>query len=151
VPSSLVHRIEVSLEVSPGVPFDNSDGVLATTFETGPTAVLDDKPVDMTLDPQAAGDARAVTITLQPADGATRPARWQVRREGDTVAAGSVRPGQTREVRLPVPPCDSNGDCEPVTWTLRASGPPVWLPFPAFGPPGGVRPVLLNMTAARIE
>jgi hypothetical protein len=45
VPSSLVHRIEVSLEVSPGVPFDNSDGVLATTFETGPTAVLDDKPV----------------------------------------------------------------------------------------------------------
>ncbi len=117
----------------------------------GDGAVLDDKPVDMTLDAQAAGDARAVTITLQPADGATRPARWQVRREGDTVAAGSVRPGQTREVRLPVPPCDSNGDCEPVTWTLRASGPPVWLPFPAFGPPGGVRPVLLNMTAARIE
>ena len=45
VPERLVHRITVSVEESPGVPFDNSAGTLALTFETGPTEVLDEKPV----------------------------------------------------------------------------------------------------------
>ena len=45
VPERLVHRITVSVEESPGVPFDNSAGALALTFETGPTEVLDEKPV----------------------------------------------------------------------------------------------------------
>ena len=45
VPERLVHRITVSVEESPGVPFDNSAGTLAFTFETGPTEVLDEKPV----------------------------------------------------------------------------------------------------------
>jgi len=59
--------------------------------------------------------------------------------------------GQTREVRLPVPACQAGGGCPPVTWTLRASGPPVWLPFPAFGAPGPVRPVILLVTSAGID
>ena len=45
VPDHLVHRVTVSLEESPGVPFDNSAGTLATTFETAPTDVLDEEPV----------------------------------------------------------------------------------------------------------
>jgi hypothetical protein len=117
----------------------------------GDGAVLDDKAVDMTLDAQAAGDPRAVTITLERAGGATRPARWQIRRAGETVAAGRVRPGQTREVSLRVPPCDASRDCEPLSWTLRGSGSPVWLPFPVFGPPDAVRPVLFTVTAVRLD
>jgi hypothetical protein len=116
----------------------------------GDSAVLDDNPVEMTLDAEAAGDPRAVTLALQTPEGATRPANWRVRRRGVTVATGRVRPGQTRDVRLPVPPCGADGGCEPVTWTLRAAGPLVWLPFPAFGPPGPVRPVILNVTAVTI-
>jgi hypothetical protein len=113
----------------------------------GDGAVLPRKPVDMTLDAEAAG-AREVVITLQAAGGATKPVRWEVTREGRTVAQGRLRPGQTREARLPVPACEADGDCAPVTWTLRASGPPTWLPFPVFGAPGPVRPVLLTVTAA---
>jgi hypothetical protein len=91
-----------------------------------------------------------VAITLQAAGGATKPVRWEVTREGRTMAEGRLRPGQTREVQLPVPQCDEAGGCPPVTWTLRATGPPTWLPFPAFGAPGPVRPVVLVMTSARI-
>jgi Peptidase family M23 len=45
VPRSLTHRITVSLEMSPGVPFDDPNGAVALTFETAPTVVLDRKPV----------------------------------------------------------------------------------------------------------
>ena len=45
VPRSLVHRVTVSLETAPGVPFENPDGVLATTFRTGPVQVSDEQPV----------------------------------------------------------------------------------------------------------
>ena len=116
----------------------------------GDGAVLAGKSVDMTLDADAATGARGVAVTLQAAGGATKSVRWRVTRRGETEASGRVRPGQTRELRLPVPACESDGGCAPVTWTLRASGRPTLLPFPAFGAPGPERPVLLLMTAANI-
>ena len=115
----------------------------------GDGALLAGKSAQMTLDVDAAGGARAVNITIQAVGGATKPVRWRVTRGERPVAEGRLRPGQTREVRLPVPACESDGGCPPVTWTLRASGPPVWLPFPAFGAPGPVRPLLLLVTTAR--
>ena len=45
VPRSLVHRVTVSLETAPGVPFEDPDGVLATTFKIGPVQVGDEQPV----------------------------------------------------------------------------------------------------------
>jgi Dolichyl-phosphate-mannose-protein mannosyltransferase len=113
-------------------------------------AVLARKPVTMTLDRDPADGARAVTMTLLSVDGATKPVAWQVRREDGARAAGRLRPGQTRQVRLAVPSCEADGACRPVTWTLRASGRSVGIPIPAFGPPGPPRPVLLLMTSVRI-
>jgi hypothetical protein len=116
----------------------------------GDGAVLAGRPVDMTLDVEAATGARVVALTLQAAGGATKAVRWRVTHRGETEASGRVRPGQTREVRLPVPACAADGGCAPVIWTLRASGRPTSLPFPAFGAPGPVRPVLLLVTSATI-
>jgi hypothetical protein len=116
----------------------------------GDGAVLARKPVTMTLDRDSAGAARAVAITLQAVEGVTRTVRWQVRRGGRPVAAGRLRAGQTREVRLTVPGCEADRACPPVSWTLRASGSPVGIPFPAFGAPGPPRPVLLQLMSARI-
>jgi hypothetical protein len=45
VARALTHRITVSLETAPGVPFDNSRGALATTFEAGATRVGRQRPV----------------------------------------------------------------------------------------------------------
>jgi hypothetical protein len=113
-------------------------------------AVLDETPVTMTVDPAAAAGVRAVALTLQAAEGATRAVRWRIAREGRPVAAGRLGPGQSRDVRVPVPTCPNGDDCPPVSWTLRVSGPPVGIPLPAFGPPGPARPVMLMVTAARI-
>lgn len=116
----------------------------------GDGAVLARKPVDMTLDVGASGAARAVVITLQAVEGATKAVRWQLRRGGRPEAAGRLRPGQTRRVQLPVPRCEAGGGCAPVSWRLRASGPAVGIPIPAFGAPGPLRPVLLQLMSARI-
>jgi hypothetical protein len=113
----------------------------------GDGAVLARKPVNMTLDVAAAAGSGTVAITLQAVGEATKAVRWRVTRRGNTVASGRVRPGQTREARLPVPVCEADRGCAPVTWTLRASGPPTWLPFPPLGAPGPVRPIILSLTA----
>ena len=116
----------------------------------GDGAVLAGTPVTMTLDRASAGAARAVAITLQAVEGAIRTVRWQISRGGRPEADGRLRPKQTREVRLTVQGCEADRACPPLGWTLRASGSPVGIPFPAFGAPGPPRPVLLRVTSARI-
>jgi hypothetical protein len=113
-------------------------------------AMLAGTPVTMTLDRSSANGARAVLLTLQAAEGARRAVRWRLTRGGRQVAAGRLGPGQTREVRVPVPACLNGGTCPPVNWTLRASGPSVDIPLPDFGPPGPPRPVILMLMSARI-
>jgi hypothetical protein len=103
----------------------------------------------MTLDREATPGTPAVVITLGAVDGATKSVRWRLNGSGQ-VAEGRLRPGQTREVRLRVPPCRPAGPCSPARWTLRASGPPVGTAVPAIGPAGDLRPVVLHMSAARL-
>jgi hypothetical protein len=45
VPRALEHRVTVTLETEPGVPFEDPDGVLATTFTTGQVRVSDEAPI----------------------------------------------------------------------------------------------------------
>jgi hypothetical protein len=106
----------------------------------------------MTFDPTSAAGARTVVLTLQAADGAERPVRWELTRAGRQVAEGQLRPRQTRDVRIPVPSCPNGDSCAPVRWTLEASGPPVFSPLPAYGAaPGPLRPVVLMVVAAQIS
>jgi hypothetical protein len=112
-------------------------------------AVLAGQPVTMTLDRRAASGARAVVVTLRGPDGATSPVRWRLTREGRTVAAGRLRTGRSRPVRVSIPACRP-GACSPVQWTLRGAGPAVGMPLPAYGPPGPARPVTLNVVSAHI-
>jgi hypothetical protein len=112
-------------------------------------AVLQRTPVTMTLD--RAGGARTVVLTLQAADGATKPVRWRLARGERQVAEGRLKPGRSREVRVPVPACADATACPPVTWTLRTSGQPVGIPLPDFGALGPPRPVHLMVLAARIR
>jgi hypothetical protein len=128
-----------------------SDRALWTSVGLQPDgAVLARTPVTMTVDPPLTDGARTVVLTLQAAEGANRAVRWRLTREDRPVASGRLRPGQTREVRLPVPQCSSEDACAPVSWTLKASGPTVGIPLPDFGPPGPVRPVTLMVSSARI-
>jgi hypothetical protein len=113
-------------------------------------AVVAGEPATMTLDPARAGNPHAVALSLQPADGAARPVRWEIARGRQVVSTGRLRPGQTGRVRLRVPSCAADASCPLVRWTLRGMGPAVGLPIPVFGAPGPPRDVLLKVTAARL-
>ena len=114
-------------------------------------AVLERRPVTMTLDRDAAGSPSGVVMTLRATDGARAPVRWRLTARNRTVAAGRLRPASTKRVRLTVPDCAARQPCAPVAWTLRASGREVPKPLPAYGAPGAPRPVLLEVVAAHIS
>ena len=130
---------------------DASERALWTSTGVQPDgAVVRNAPASMTLNRSAANGTRTVVLTLRAAEGASRPVRWRVARGDAPVTAGRLRPGKTREVRLPVPPCRAGAECAPVTWTLRASGPAVDHPLPMFGAVGAPRAVILHVGSARI-
>jgi hypothetical protein len=130
----------------------SSDRAMWTSTGLDPDgAVLKRRPVTMTLDRDAAGSSSSVVMTLRATDGARAPVRWRLTARNRTVAAGQLRPASTRRVRLPVPDCAARQPCPPVDWTLRASGREVPKPLPAYGPPGALRPVLLEVVAAHIS
>ena len=108
-------------------------------------AVLRATPVGMTLDPAAAGRPPAVTLTMRAVPGATKAVRWRLTRDTRPVAAGELRPDQSREVRLRVPECQAGARCPLVNWELRSSGPVVESPLPQFGAPGAPRPLTLYL------
>ena len=114
-------------------------------------AVLRATPVGMTLDPAAAGRPPAVTLTMRAVPGATKAVRWRLTRDTRPVAAGELRPNQSREVRLRVPECQAGTRCPLVNWELRSSGPVVESPLPQFGAPGAPRPLTLYLDSVHIN
>ena len=63
-------------------------------------------------------DVRTLELALSaPAAG---PVRWQVVRDGDTVARGRIAQGDADTATVPIPACD--GDCAPLELELRVSG-----------------------------
>jgi hypothetical protein len=105
----------------------------------------------MTLDPAAAGRPPAVTLTMRAVPGATKAVRWRLTRDARPVAAGELRPNQSRELRLRVPECRAGTRCSLVKWELRSSGPVVENPLPQFGAPGAPRPVTLYLDSVHIN
>jgi hypothetical protein len=114
-------------------------------------AVLGSQPVRMTLDRDSSQATGSVTVGLRAADGAVEPVLWRVTRDGRRVAAGRLRPGVRRSVRLPVPECVAGERCSVVHWALRTSGPAVETPLPVYGPPGPPRPVIMLVESTRIS
>jgi hypothetical protein len=128
-----------------------SDKALWTSDGLEPDgAVLEDRPVRMTLNRDVADGAGAVVLRLGPPAEARRAVRWRIAGPEGKVAAGTLRRGIGDGVRLPIPECQSGRSCPPARWTLRATGRPVQKPLPAFGAPGAPRPVLLEVAAAWI-
>ena len=128
----------------------------ARALWTSPTlqpdgAVLRGPAVSMVLDRAAAGGPRAFTLTLRAPMDAKRVVRWRLTRDGRPVEAGELRPNKSRDVRVRVPGCRAGTRCSPVEWKLRASGPAVDLPLPAYGAPGPLRPVMLYLDSVHIE
>lgn len=116
----------------------------------GDGALIQDRPVQMTLD-RAASKARAVTLTLRAAPEAQGFIVWRVLRDGKVVASGELKSGGTATARLPVPPCPDGGDCPPAKWRLATYGPAWAIPFPVFGSPGPTRPVMGYLDSAKLE
>ena len=87
----------------------------------------------MTLDPAAAGRPPAVTLTMRAVPGATKAVRWRLTRDARPVAAGELRPNQSRDVRLrgagvpgrhALPACELGAS---LVWSSRREpAPAVW-------------------------
>lgn len=113
-------------------------------------AVSENRPVTMVLDGSVRPTVRTVTLKLVAAAGATKPVRWRIRKDGDTVSAGVVPAGATRSVRLRVSRCRAQGQCLR-TWKLTTSGPTTPIPPPAYGAAPPPRPIHLMLVSARLD
>jgi hypothetical protein len=93
-----------------------------------------------------------VTLTLRaPPEGLPAPTRWRIRNSrGAVVARGRIATGGSQTARLRVPPCPAAGACAPAQWRLTGKGPGVSEHFPAYGPPGPPRQVLLQVVSAAL-
>jgi hypothetical protein len=128
-----------------------SDKALWTSNGLEPDgAVLEDRPVRMSLDREAADGAGSVVLTLSGLAEAKRAVRWRIAGPDGDITTGALAPESSDRVRLRIPACAAGEPCPPASWTLRATGRPAPRPLPAFGAPGAARPVLLEVAAARI-